>query len=328
MAIPTALAVGQIGKESTWGTAVAQTAILANLESLEIQSDTEISKWGRLGDLAANTNNALTMASGTASLTEKASYGQIGLWLQSLFGAATDAGAGPYTHTWEPDSTGSITRIFYTLLKSDATNAASLVGALVDELTLNFSPGEPVTADVSFVGKNVADGTITGSLSDFSDADQFILPSELTVYLDTVGSAGTTSLACDALEGSITFRVNTPLQHGLGTVAACNYTTQAIEIEASLVGNADNATIRTQVEALYGTSPSSSVLDLQLTFAKSANYDLEIIVPVVLDGAPTWQSDRDGSLTFDMSFVGVKNSSSSATNSVADIVLTNQDAVI
>jgi hypothetical protein len=328
MATAYKLGAVQIGAESTWGTTVDQTAIVANVDECQLDTETTIARWGRLGDLAESVQRALTMTSGSASLSEKASYGQIGLWLQSLFGAATDAGAGPYTHTWEPDTTAAITPIFYTLLKSDGTNAASLAGAIVTELTLTFDPGEPVSAAVSFVGKNVQDDAITGSLSDFTDSTQIILPTELTVSLDPVGSAGSTNLDCDALSGSLTFRATTEIQHGLGAVAGCTYVRTTYETAASIVANASSSTFRTEVETHYGTAPTSTALDLHFNFSKSANYSLVVIMPCVMESTPTWHSERDGTSTFDASFVGVKSSSSSATNDFLDIVLTNQDAVI
>lgn len=320
----------QVGNESTWGTAVAQTAIVPNLTEFNVKPNITINRRrAGLGNLAMGGAATVTRADGSATMEGYPSYGVLGLWLENLFGAATDAGAGPYTHTHDPDTSAAITRKFYTLMKSDSTDAASLTGGLITEYTLSLSAGEEPTESITWVGKMVADGTITGSLADFTDGDQPILASELTVYLDPVGSAGSTSLACAVKSLDLTLSAETVLTYGVGNTAACNYVTTGYDASVTMTAEADNATVKTYVENLLGSSPTATHLVLQLSFSKSANYAWTLILPCVLTEAPEWHADTDGVITFDMSFGLLKEATATdTTNTVLNSVLTNQDADI
>jgi len=325
---PTRLTKIQVGVEATWGTAIAQTAVLPNLESFEIQPEVEISRQPKLGDLAEGTTHDVVEVGVSGSMTERVTYGLLPLWLENIFGDATTAGADPYTHTHEVITTTQPTRKGYTLCKSDGTDEVSLVGGLISEYKITFAPGEDVKGDISWIGARAEDGTLTAGQVDFTDGDQKLLPSELTVYLDPVGSAGSTSLACDALAGELTITPTTTIKTGLGTIGGCDFATTGLDVKLSLSAEAGNASVKTHIENLLGATPTATNVDVQLTFTKSANYDWEIIMPMVLEKAPAWHSDADGILSFDLEFASVKNTTSSATNSFFDSVVTNKDATI
>ena len=192
------------------------------------------------------------------------------------------------------------------------------------EYTLSLAAGEEPTESITWIGKMVADGTITGSLADFTDGDQPILPSELTVYLDAVGSAGTTSLACAVRALDLTISAETILTHGMGNVAACNYVTTGYDVSVALTAEADNSQVKTYVENLLGSSPTATHLALQLSFSKSANYAWTLILPCVLTEAPEWHTDTDGVITFDLSFGLLQEATATdTTNKVLNSVLSN-----
>lgn len=326
---PKQLLKAQIGAESTWGTTVDQTAILNHITDMSLEPSVTTSLIPRLGNLANAVSAAVTKTGGEASITETANYGQLGLWLEGALGAATDGGAGPYTHTWQPTGAAAITRIFYTLAMGDSSDVYSLAGALVKEIKLTFTPGEPVKCDVSFVGKHVESDAFTGSLSDFTDSTQLLLPSEVAVAIDTIGGTlGSTVLNCDALSGTWTLTVETPIQYGLGTLSGCDYATTKIESKLELTAEFGNSTTNAAAEALLGASPTLTQRDIRLSFTKSANYSLVIDAPMTLAESPTYYDDEDGMLTIEMTWVTTVNSSSSTTSKFLDIVLTNQDATI
>ncbi len=321
------LITAQIGAESTWGTAVAQTASLSvNDITLTPEVQHELLPAG--GNLASATDAAIVKVGGSASLEERANYGTVGLWLQGAFGAATDAGGGPYTHTWQFAGTTSPTRKFYTLAAGDATDSYSLNGALVTELKLTFTPGQMPTAAVSFAGMRVTTDTLD-SVSAFTDITQLMLPSEVTIALDTIGGTlGATSLACDAISAVWTLTVETPLQYGLGTNGACDYATTKVEHKLELSAEFGNSAINTAIEALLGATPSTVKRDVQIKIYKSANYSLIINAPMVLAESPEYWQDADGMLTVDTVWTGIVDASSTTTSNYLDVVLTNQDAVV
>jgi len=320
----------QIGTESSFGTGVAQTAILPNVTDISITPEVEVVRYRQLSSLSHGVSASIDKVSASAELSGRATYGVAGLWLQSLFGAASDAGASPYTHTWEIDPTSAPTRKFYTLLSTDGTDAVSVYSAVAHTYTLTADLGGQVTESVSFVGETVRDGTATGSLSNFSDSDQHMMPNDVFVYLDDLGSAGTTALGCDALSLEVTMSADTQLIHGLGQQRPCGFITTGFDIQVSLVAQADNSDVKDLVEDLFGTNPDSqiSIKDLKVSFGKSASYYLDITMPVRLLSAPTWHTDSDGILTFELDLGVVESSSSSAANGFCDIVLGNDDAVI
>jgi len=149
---PTQKTVAQIGVESTFGTSVAQTIALTHVDDITVSPGEGSTRIASMGDLAPATAHIFEKGSGSASLSKMATYGELGLWFQNLYGAATDAGAGPYTHTWEPDTTaGAPTRKFYTLMARNDAYAMACVSALITSLTLSFTPGEPVSVSADFV---------------------------------------------------------------------------------------------------------------------------------------------------------------------------------
>lgn len=325
------LVTTHVAVESTWGTQPASASnLIPNLTAFNPKPNVTINRRrSGLGSTSMGGSSTVTMAEGTATMEGYPSYGVLGLWLENLFGAATDAGAGPYTHTHDPDLTAAITRKFYTLAKSDGTDGTALGGGLITEYTLSLAAGEEPTESITWIGKSVQDKTVSDASTDFTDGDQPILASELTVYLDAVGSAGTTSLACAVKNLDLTISAETTLTHGVGNIAACNYVTTGYDVSVSLTAEADNSTVKTHVESLLGSSPTATHLALQLSFSKSANYAWTLILPCVLTEAPEWHADSDGVLTFDLSFGLLQEATATdTTNKVLNSVLTNQDSDI
>ena len=324
----TRLTKTQVGVEAVWGTAIAQTAVLPNLEEFTVQPEVTISRYPNIGDLAEGTSHDITNVFASASMTGRANYGLLAFWLENLFGDAVTAGADPYTHTHEVDSTTAPTRTGITICKSDGTDAITLAGGLISEYKLVVTPGEMVMENITWIGKIAEDGSLTGGQTDFTDADQLMKPTEVTIYLDAVGAAGGTALDCSALSAELSIIADTKVRTGLGTIGGCDFATIGYDIKLTVSAEASNATVKAYVENLLGSTPTATNIDVQLTFTKSANYAWTVIIPMVLETAPAWHTDDDGVLTFDLAFAGVKNSSSSATNDFFDSVVTNKDATV
>jgi len=91
------------------------------------------------------------------------------------------------------------------------------------------------------------------------------------------------------------------------------------DVTASLTVDIEDSGLFSAIDAVAESYTSTSY-DLQLSFSKSANYALDIIVPVRYATAPDFFGDADGVAVWEIELESVKDSSSSATNGFLDLI--------
>lgn len=315
----------QIGKESTWGTAVTQTRELS-VTSFELQPEQEIKKRRSLSKRTPTKANIIKTG-GSATSEHDATYGEAAVIFDSLFGTATPSGAGPYTRTYAAPEGSNPARSFYTLALGDSNNVKSLLGGLASKLVISASPSDGVKFAVDWVGKVIADDTLDSVAADTNHVD--ILPQHLAISLGSLGGS-LTALGCDAISAELEIDTATTVRNGLGSVSGCdhNYGNE-LSIKLTVTATGDNAVIEPLYEAHLGSTPSVSYQDVQVQFTESANNDLLLQMPMFLDEPPVLFEDEDGVAAVTLVFMAfTDNSGTTSFTSACDVTIINQEATL
>lgn len=305
MTVTTPLKRAQIGKETTWGTSVTATAIVAEVTDLGLQIDQEIDRDERLGTLAPTTEAAEVSRAASFSLTQKASYEQLPYWLDSVFGIASPTGtAAPYTYSYSGPTTASPSspRIF-TIEYGDPSNIYDIAGALVESITVNIEQYKPWTVELNFIGKSAATGTFA-SLSDTS----VNLIQGATLAIDSLGGTfGSTAISAALRSATWTysngrhlkFFADSQVPQSWGEGKPSSSLALTLEYTSDVKGYVDamlSGAITKSIRISTGTSPTTAQLDF---------------AGVVTGGAKLFE-DADGNGIVTLNFDGLYD----ATNAV------------
>lgn len=309
----------QVGKESTWGTAVAQTLELAGVESFEPTTDIEYLANKEMGNFAPSRQGMDVGKTGaSASMSVRASYDQIGVYFDSMLGTATPSGAGPYTRTWAGPTTSSPTRTMLTMCRGLSPTIYSLLGGVVSSTTLTFEPNAYAMAALEIVGKNLASDTLD-SVSPSSVT--YITTPQTTFAIDAIG--GTPAIIeCDILSMEIVMNTATTTRHGIGALTPCQYNYGEMEFTLNVVASAGNSTIRTLAESQLGLTPAAAKREVQIVSTSGTNV-LTIDMVAALNEPIVFTSDSDGIGTFEISMSAYIDPSSNLTSDYLTIELVN-----
>lgn len=312
----------QIGKETSWGTAVAQTIILAGVEELTLADGFEVIGNKEIGSLAPNQRGgAIVAVMGSASMKQRASFDHVGLIFDSLFGTATPSGVGPYTRTYNAPRTAQPTRSFFTLHNSyNGLAGHSLLGALASSLTMTIEAKQYVMLDVGFVGRNQAQDT-TDSLSESSVA--WMLAHNTTLSLGTYGGS-LSALDCKVKRVEFIFNSNTKVNHGISSIEGCDYNYGDVECKLKFVAETNDSATLAIVNAMMGPTPTLVKREAQIV-VDDGTYSLDLDFSGMLATPPSLYTDIDGVSTFELEFDADFDSSTNLTSYV-DIELINNVA--
>lgn len=309
----------QVGKESTWGTAVAQTLELAGVESFELTPEIEYLTNKSLGNLAPSVQGMDVGKTGaSAPLSVRASYDQLGVYFDSMLGTATPSGAGPYTRTWAGPTTSSPTRTFLTMCRGLSPTIYSLLGGVVSNATLTFEPNAYVMAAMDIVGKNLASDTLD---SVAASSVTYITTPQTTFAIDAIG--GTVAIiTCDIMNMELVINTNTTTRYGIGDLAPCQYNYGEIEVTLNITASAANSTIRTLAESQLGLTPAAAKREVQIVSTSGTNV-LTVDMVAALNEPIAFTTDSDGIGTFEISMSAYIDPSSNLTSDYLTIELVN-----
>lgn len=194
MTAPYDLLQVQAGKETTWGTEVAPTAKLMAVESCQIQPIvTSAVHHDVRASLAPGHLKSFMEIGGQASLGGKLTYEDMGYLFDSLASEATPGGVNPYTRDWTGGGGAATTPRKLTLAYGDSNDCRSLLGGLVNELTIAAQSGQPWTYQASLIGKEVVDDALA-ALSDRTV--ELVMGDNTALYIDAAGGTiGATAIA-------------------------------------------------------------------------------------------------------------------------------------
>lgn len=299
--------VVQIGKESTWGTAVTPTIKVAGVSDASINPtvDTRVIATSR-GGFAPGSAAAITNILAGASLKQEALYEDMAYWLENMFGTATPSGAGPYTRTYTAPAASAPTPIPWTFVYGDPSlGAYKMPGALITSFTLSGKVGDTVQLALEFSGVN-ASATTTAALS-----DRTVYPLMMHhlggVYVDTwAGTVGTTTMPYTLYGFELKVETPRPTRRYAGSTVATTYNQRKWSgtLRLDMDYNASSKNLYDLVTA--ATAPVQR--QIRLKFSDTANRDLQIDFAGTVVEAPKAFDDDDGVVTLPMTFQGTYNS--------------------
>lgn len=296
------LLVTQVGKESTWGTAVSPTAQLVAIENCEITPLMEATPIPESrGNLVPSYNATIDRRFGEGNISGAITYEDLPYWLDGLLGEATPTGTGPYVYTYNGGLQKPTPR-YMTLVRGGPEGVYSIVGCMPNTLEMTFESNAFASFSANLIGKDVESDAIA-TLADRSF--NVVHGNQATVYIDDFGSAaGTTEYEDCSFSASVALDMNRALKSCLGSQAAggwrqsrgdpgANQLTISLELDS-----ATGASVDIFDEMLAATTaPIKKVVRLKFTL--DANHELVIDFAGFISESPTLFGDTDGVATLE-----------------------------
>lgn len=304
MPIPIDIRSVQVGHESAWGTAVAQTAKLMGVEEATITPlvTAEVHPELRADYQPGHEANLLSNGA-EATLTTLASYEDVPYYLDSLAGQATPSGGGPYTYAYSAPTTSSWTRRDMTVALAASSQIYSMTGGIVKALTFSGEKNAPLRIESEWIGQAVTTDT-TDSLSDRDVT--YAIGDHAALYIDTAGGTiGSTQITDAFFNFELNIDSNVELVHSLGALTASGYREARWSGELSLVleltGDTDDYLV-----AQLGTSAFVE-RQIRIEYTSGTNV-LQLNYAGVLTETPEIFTDEDGTISIEYVWMPKYNS--------------------
>ena len=183
----------QIGAESTAGTAVAATAKLRMMGTLEDQREVMFAE-ENVGYLSGVDRTYIPKLLAALSVEGEATFEQLPYLLNAgieLSAGVQDGAGSGYLYTYDLPTTAQNTLQTYTIEGGDDIQAEEVEYAFVENMVLSGVPGEAWKVKADWLGRQVSKCTFTASLG--LDTVEEILFSKTKLYIDAAtGTIGTT----------------------------------------------------------------------------------------------------------------------------------------
>lgn len=298
----------QRGKQTAFATANATaTAKLQSVGSFALTPDLQTRQLSQLrGTLAPTHQTALDlyMSNATFEVPDE-TFEDINYWLDSMFSAATPGGANPYTRAYAAPLTAEAAPSFMTLQYGQANEVWQMQDASLTTLTMSGTNNSGVQVGGSLIGGKVNAGTLA-VLSDRTGLTRMTGCMAALAIDAWDGTVGATAVATSAFSWELTVNANRQYRAYLGgcTPSAWNDQNWTGQLRLSVELNdttddyliamlaAANTILERQIEISYTNSTTGL---LQIQFAGHAL------------SAPQLFTDRDGVLSYDLTFEGVYN---------------------
>lgn len=314
----------QIGKETTWGTAVTPTAQLGLVEKLDIMPEVEAEniKDSR-GTLAPAYQAALYGSNATAKASGIMPYEDLPYFLDNMCGEATPSGANPYVYAYSAPLGTLPTRRIWTIVKgmsAPTSNIYGLAGGVLTELTLKTESKKPLTYDATFAGKSMASVSLA-ALSDRSLTP--IMAHQASIYIDAVGGTiGSTAVTTLWFSWELNIKTNAAVNFGIGSQNAVGFREAKWEVKEKFKMEID-ATTKAMLDSIIGTSLLQKQIRTKFTTGASAIAQFDTGVSFLK--SPEFTTDTDGVSTLEFEATSIYNTAlanhfkASVTNTVSTL---------
>ena len=302
----------QLGIEATnaWGTEVASTVMMMGVEELTITPVEEAEQVNEMrGTLQPGYRAHVRSKMGEASLTGLLEIDDFPYWLASLGGpktGTTDA-AGTFTYSWDAPTEDSDTEdaASFTLMKTDRTDTYSLLGAVVNELTVSGESGGPITLDIGFMGKSVTTD-VSASLSTRVTTPAMGHMGQLWIDPGS-DSMGTTEIANQAYTFEWNVNANRKMLTHLGNLNPSGYREGEWEGSLSLAIEASTDSLP-YLNSIIAATNAAVEKNVRLKFTASTDAHVQLDFSGVLLEAPELYNDEDNVVTLEFELMGQANS--------------------
>lgn len=252
----------QIGKEVTWGTAVAATAIVARVTDASLTYEHEDTVPEILGSLGPGIDALRVSESASLSITQLGTYEQLCYWLDGLFGTATPSGtADPYTYSYTGSTTTAPTPSFWTVEYGLPSNVYEMEGALLSSLGISIDGYNPWEVTAELMGQTITSSSYTGALSETSVN---VIQGLTNVYIDAfAGTIGSTAVTGSVKSAEIQFETGRHLKYFTASPIASTWGEGRFGFSVDFTAEFD-ATWKAYFDAMI-TSPVSKIVRLKTT---------------------------------------------------------------
>jgi len=300
----TSLRVVQLGKETTWGTAVAATAKLMGVKDASLSPVAEKAAIPDLGSLAPSMREVQTAVSAKGHIELEASYQDILYLLHGVFGAVTPTGtAAPYTWTYSAPLTSAPTPQIYTMEYGEANSSYKGIGMFATNLAVKIEAKKTWSAACDLLGKSVNTVTLA-SLSDRTV--EVIRAADTHLYMDTwSGTMGSTEITATLISAALDVDTKRHLKDFVsGAVTPSTYGEDRWDGKLVLVLEF-NSSAKAIVDALL--APALIQRQIRLKATSGTSY-AQVDFCGTLDKGLELFGDRDGNMTVELTFTGTYNS--------------------
>lgn len=299
----------RIGKETTWGTAVAQTSKLMGIESVNFRPIKESQQIKDVrGSMAPGyvTVPVRTYAEGV--IQGVVSYEDLPYWFDGLLGTATPSASTEFTYAYTAPLTAEPTISNWTMAYGDANVVSSVYGIAGGTMTsLNIS-GEKeglLRFTANLFGKFLATDTFDSA----AEADRtvtFARGCDCKLYIDVSSDLGTTEITNTGFDFSLDINSNrTPKFHLQDTDGNCRPTgIKPARWDGSLrLGLEVNTTSTPLIDAIANVTTTSMVRGVRIVATNGVNIITLNFNGVALE-APQLYNDKDGITSVDLMLAG------------------------
>jgi len=216
---------------------------------------------------------------------------------------ATDA-AGNFTHTWDaPTEDSDAEPQSLTLMKTDRTDTYSLMGAVVNSLTVEGESGGPVTYSAEFIGKYV-DTDVSAVLADRVTKPAMGHMGEL--FIDPGSDAPGTTGIVGAFSFSWNVNANRKLLTHIGDLNPGGFREGKWDgqLDLSIEAGTDSYPY---LDAIIGSTNTMPIKNVQLKFTAATDSIVTLDFAGVLNEAPELYNDEDNVVTLEFSLMGQSN---------------------
>jgi len=299
----------QAGTEASdaWGTEVASTVKLMGVEELTISPIITAEQVNELrGTLQPGYRSHIRAAHGEASMSgllEIDDFPYLLLTMGGPLAGATDA-AGNFTHTWDaPTEDSDAEPQSLTLMKTDRTDTYSLMGAVVNSLTVEGESGGPVTYSAEFIGKYV-DTDVSAVLADRVTKPAMGHMGEL--FIDPGSDAPGTTGIVGAFSFSWNVNANRKLLTHIGDLNPGGFREGKWDgqLDLSIEAGTDSYPY---LDAIIGSTNTMPIKNVQLKFTAATDSIVTLDFAGVLNEAPELYNDEDNVVTLEFSLMGQSN---------------------
>lgn len=298
----------QVGKETTWGTAVACTAKRMGVEKFEFapEVNSKMLKEKR-ASLAPGFQSVLTDIEGAADDEGDVTYEDICYILDGLIAEATPGGAGPYTRDYTGPLGTKPTPRNQTVMWGDASGTYRLAGAIPAELTLTGETGKGTMRYKSkWIGKIIDGGTLAAL------TDRVVTPvtmDQTLLYVDALaGTMGATLLDLSHLKFEIKIANSRKLQRYIGALTPGSVKHHAFDVTAKFTLEF-NAAVKAYLDEIVAAAPTATMgRQIRLKAAISTTHLLQVDISGVSLKAPKVFTDEDDVATVELELTGQYNS--------------------
>ena len=297
----------QIGKETTWGTAVTPTLELRGISDLSFEFDPAIELKGEVGHFTPSIIKE-RIPEVSASFEMDVSYQHVLYPLAMAFGEPTPSGTGPYTWTFNaPYSAPSSPKSFTAYYGFSGAGIYKAAGLLANSLTISGNADEDVMLSFEGLARTLEAQSIFQTLT-LEDV-QYVSVRHGSFYLDSfTGTIKTTQVNGTLIEFELSADLARHLKKFIsGATQPESYGEGAWDIGLRMVYEW-NSTSKTLLDELT-TGTVKRLICVSFTTGSGAGERLfEIQMPGVLAEPVTLFSERDGNATVEMNWKAIYQS--------------------